>query len=357
LNFIISTKLNTKQFTIQPFSVGQDSIDYIFRKKHESRDTFEFPKISQGHLPFYDPFLSINYDKSTIKKRRDFTTKNANLPSSNSVRKANNKNIIDTYLETTDKISLLGDNLNRNHILNAILNAISFKNNTNIVKQLCIYLILNKPELVFKKFKEQHKTVIDYLVDSDEYFVYGMLLYLYQLILEEPVDLRDKQTVLSYLTKHIIKLPKLQELVDIMIENKQPHNTYTNIINKFARRVIIYIDLCDYTEEKTNLIANLMNFMCTIITSMPEIDKSYLESVGLVVNDKLITAEDEIHSFLKTNYLNDINRNILTKITFCMSTRPSSSRKTKKLGKYRMTKSENFTSLRKKQSYYFNNSM
>jgi hypothetical protein len=111
--------------------------------------------------------------------------------------------------------------------------------------------------------------------------------------------------------------------------------------------------------EKTNLIANLMNFMCTIITSMPEIDKSYLESVGLVVNDKLITTEDEIHSFLKANYLNDINGNILTKITFCMSSkRPKiSSNKTKKLGKYRRTKSENFTSLRKKQSYYFNNSM
>ena len=299
LNLIISEKLNQKQLTNVPNIVNDDDFEWIFMKKHENTKTFEFPVIAEGHLPLYDPLLSINYSKSTYKKRRYFSTANPELVASNITRKANNKQIIDTYIKETGEKTLLGDTLTKNHILNAILNAISFKNNSNILKELCFYLIRNKPELLFKMFKEQKHTIVYYLIESKEYFSYGMFLYLYQLILIKPDDFKDNQILFSYLTKHIVKLPVLQELVDIMLESQLSVETYTKIVDEFVDKLIHYIDLCDTVIEKTNIIANLINFLCPIIASIPEIDKSKLESLGLVENNKLIVTSYDIDKFLK----------------------------------------------------------
>ena len=326
LNLIISEKLNQKQLNIVSRPVADADFDYFFMKKHENTKTFKFPVIAEGHLPLYDPLLSINYSKSTYKKRRYFSTANPELVASNITRKANNKQIIDIYIKETGKETLLGDTLNRNHIFNAILNAISFKNNSNILKELCFYLIRNKPNLLFKMFEEQKHTIVYYLIESKEYFSYGMFLYLYQLILIKPEDFIDYkihiELLFSYLTKHIVKLPVLQELVDIMLESQLSVETYTKIVDKFVDKLIYYAGYC-IKIEMTNIIANLINFLCPIIASIPEIDKSKLESLGLVVNNKLIVTSYDINKFLKKNHLYDnVDENIYSKISFCMASRP-----------------------------------
>jgi len=268
LNTIISEKIislfdsesqSYANIAIDLQAIGNIEKNELFNKKAKVTVNFQglydLVKIDDGHKPFFDPFLSPNYDNSDTK-RIHFNTEYYELSPSNPHKLSGNESNIKEKIKNIPEEELFsGNNISRNHILTLILNAISFPNNENIVKFLCKKLINRKNIDLITIFLNNEETIIDYICENENYYIYGVYLIVYYFGIVTTEEIMEQKT---FIILNVLDIKELSEdNIKYILELFQEEET-----------VVFWDDF--YTLVTYKLIQNLENGRL-----VPEFYKNY----------------------------------------------------------------------------------
>jgi hypothetical protein len=164
--------------------IVQPTKDMLLGKKQQNitnsieEIAYDMITMTEHHIPFFDPFLSVDYDIPSTK-RKLFSSKVPLL--SPTQRKALNLDVIKTRISNISETKLFKPHggINRDHILSILLDAMSFPKNENIIEYLCDLLKtrdnLNLIDIIINK----KQNITDYLFLNDEYRKYAVYLLVY----------------------------------------------------------------------------------------------------------------------------------------------------------------------------------